>query len=369
MNHLTIILKPTNQCNANCLYCSAWSPAKNNQTMSEKTLETLFDRIEEWVKHSKRKKKIRIIWHGGEPTLMPLDFFYKAIELEENLKKSYGLHIINNIQTNLLYMDEKKLEMLSRLLLFNGQRTTIGTSFDPLPGIRIIKNGWYRDEWEKSIALLREKNFPFGIVYVVHKRSIKNITTVAEAFLKEFPQIGIRFNPLYREGRAANRTCESLVITPLEWGDFLVKLYNIWEAHDKKPNWQPLKEIDTFHFKKNSGMSCNYVGKCGTTHLGIDTDGTVYSCGRGIDRKYKPFGNIHETTISGILKNPSRLEMTNRSAFLRNTHCSGCKWWRYCHGGCPMDAAINNNNDIFKKSNFCISQHCFLDAVYKEPAA
>jgi uncharacterized protein len=79
MNHLTIILKPTNQCNANCLYCSAWEPGEKNKIMSEKTLEILFERIEEWVRHSKRTRKIKIIWHGGEPTLMPLDFFYKTI--------------------------------------------------------------------------------------------------------------------------------------------------------------------------------------------------------------------------------------------------------------------------------------------------
>lgn len=371
MNHLTIILKPTNRCNAACLYCSAWKPAKDNPVMSEKTLDALFRKIEEWITHSKSKKSIKIIWHGGEPTLMPLDFFYRAIELQENLAETYGLKIENNIQTNLLYLDEKKLDMLGRLLLFEGRKRTIGTSFDPVPGIRVLKNARYsyEEEWEKSIALLEEKEFPFGIVYVVHKRSIRHIETVAETFLTRFPRTGIRFNPLYKEGRATNSDCESLYITPLEWGDFLVKLQRIWETNDKKPSWQPLKEIDAFHSKKDARMSCDYAGKCGTTHLGIDTDGTVYSCGRGIDRKYKPYGNICETRLSRILNNSSRLEMTNRSAFLRGTYCLDCKWWRYCHGGCPMDAAIHNRNDIFKKTNFCISRRHFLDTVYKEPSS
>lgn len=369
MNHLTIILKPTSRCNANCLYCSAWQPVKKNQRMSEKTLVTIFRRIEEWLRFSKRKKRIKIIWHGGEPTLMPLDFFYRAIELEEKLKKSFGLRIKNNIQTNLLYLDEKKLEMLEKLLNYNGQKQTIGTSFDPLPGIRILKKGNYTEEWQKSIALLKERNFPFGIVYVVHKQSLKNIEMIADTFLKKFPRTGIRFNPLYREGRATDSACEPLYITPLEWGDFLVKLYRIWADHDKKPGWQPLKEIEKFHLEKKSGICCNFAGRCGTTHLGIDTDGTVYSCGRGIDRKYKPYGNINETSISRILENPARIEMINRSVFLSQTYCSGCKWWRYCHGGCPMDAAINNDNDIFRKSNFCVSRLRFFNTVYKEAAA
>jgi uncharacterized protein len=370
MNHLTVILKPTNRCNANCIYCSAWDPGKNkgSSTMSETTLEILFERIDEWVKHSKRTRKIKIIWHGGEPTLMPVSFFYKAIQLQETLKNRYGLEIENNIQSNLLYLDREKLEMLKRLLCFNGQRRTVGTSYDPLPGIRMVKKGDYEAEWEKSIALLKENNFPFGIVYVVHRQSLENMETVVDTLLNKFPRTGIRFNPLYKEGRASNSACKPLYITPLEWGDFLIKLYRTWEANDKKPAWQPLKDFDTFHFKQDCRMSCDHSGRCGTTHLGIDTDGTVYSCGRGIDRKYKSYGNIHKHTISEILKTPPRIEMTNRSAFLQNTFCRDCKWWQYCHGGCPMDAAINNNNDIFKKTNFCISRRRFLDTIYKEPS-
>ena len=371
MNHLTIILKPTNRCNAACLYCSAWKPAKNNPIMSEKTLETIFGKLDEWVAHSKSKKNIKIIWHGGEPTLMPAAFFRRAVELEENLAKTHGLHIENNIQSNLLYLDQEKLDTLDRLLSFKGSKRSIGTSFDPLPGIRMLKNRSlsYEEEWEKSIALLEEKGFHFGIVYVVHKRSIAHIDTVARTFLTRFPHVGVRFNPLYKEGRAADSACESLYITPGEWGDFLVKLYRIWEANDKKPSWQPLKEVEVFHAGKSARMSCDYSGKCASTHLGIDTDGTVYSCGRGIDRKYKPYGNICETRFSEILRHSSRVEMANRSVFLRGTYCRECKWWRYCHGGCPMDAAINNSNDIFNKTNFCISRQHFLDTVYKEPAA
>ncbi|MCP5104633.1 MAG: radical SAM protein [bacterium] len=378
MNHLTIILKPTGRCNAACRYCSAWEPGKNGKTdtMSEETLEILFEKIDEWVGHSKQSKRVKLIWHGGEPTLMPLDFFYKAVRLREALEKSHGnrLHMENNIQTNLLFLGNEKLAMLKALLSRrngknerNGKPSTIGTSFDPLTGIRLLKGGDYNREWEKSIALLKENDFPFGIVYVVHKKSIQHIDRVVDTFLEKFPGTGIRFNPLYKEGKAANNSCDSLYITPVEWGNFLVLLYRIWERHDKKPSWQPLLEMEEFHSGKTSRLCCDYAGRCALTHLGIDSDGEVYSCGRGIDRKYKSYGNIHNNKISEILKSGQRMEMINRAVFLQNTHCKECKWWRYCHGGCPMDAAIANENDIFKKSNFCTARHRFLKTIYKEP--
>ena len=104
------------------------------------------------------------------------------------------MEIENNIQSNLLDLDQEKLEMLKLLLAFNGQKRTIGTSFEPLPGIRIIKNGDYTAAWEKSIELLKKNNFPFGIVYVVHRRSLEEFDTLVETFLTKFPRIGIRFN-------------------------------------------------------------------------------------------------------------------------------------------------------------------------------
>lgn len=367
MRHLTIIIKPTNRCDANCVYCSAWDPRSGNHTMSDETLRILFQRIEEWVVHSKRTRSLKIIWHGGEPTLMPVKFYYYAIALQEGLKKRHNLEIENNIQSNLLNIDEEKIGMLKKLLSHNGRKKTIGTSFDPIGGVRILKNKDYAAQWEKNIRLLETHDLPYGIVYVVHRRSIEDPETVTGTFLDRFPKTGIRFNPLYREGKAAKDVCRPLYITPAEWGDFLVKLYRIWEAEGKRPGWQPLKEIDEFHHGKGQRMTCDHSGKCGVTHLGIDTCGSVYSCGRGIDRKYKSYGNILNSSIAGILNNPARLEMTNRSAYLQHTFCSGCKWWQYCHGGCPMDAAIDNDNNIFRKTNFCIARRRFFETVYKEP--
>lgn len=371
MNHLTVILKPTGRCNATCLYCSAGAPGAGekgkNGFMSDETLDILFDRLDEWMGGWKAKKQVKIIWHGGEPLLMPVKFYQRAMDRERELEDKHGVGIENNIQSNLLALDDEKLAMLEQLLLFKGETRSVGTSFDPVAGIRIYKGNDYEKKWLEAIKRLQDKNIPFGIVYVVHRRTIEEYDGVTETFLERFPRVGVRFNPLYKEGRAMNTACEPLYITPLEWGDFLARLYGTWEAHDKKPSWQPLKELDIFHHNGGSRLSCDMVGRCGTTHLGIDTDGAVYCCGRGIDRKYKSFGNIHTVSMVEILRHPARRAMQNRAVYLENTRCGGCRWWRYCHGGCPMDAAINNNNDIFNQTNFCLSRKRYLENVYKEP--
>ncbi len=369
MSHLTVILKPTNRCNAGCVYCSNWQASQKHKTMSMEILEKIFQRIEEWVIFSKRARHIKIIWHGGEPTLMPVPFFEKVISLEEKLIDTHGLHLENNLQSNLLFLKDEKLDVLERLLTFRGQKQTIGTSFDPLPGIRTIGRGDYNKIWFDSIKVLEEKGFPYGIVYVVHQGTLDNLDTVVDTFTTQFPRTGIRFNPLYKEGRAGIDECRPLYISASQWGDFLIRLYRKWEELDKAPSWQPLREMEEFHTGKSSRLCCDYSGKCGTSHLGIDADGSIYCCGRGIDRKYKSYGNVFDNTIPQILSSAARKEMINRSAYLEKTHCLDCKWWRYCHGGCPMDSAISHNDDIFHKTNFCAARQKFLSAIYNEPNA
>jgi len=365
----TIIFKPTDRCNARCVYCSAYGNHASPGTMSRETLETLFDRIEEWAQSSDELEEIKIIWHGGEPTLMPSDFFYAAIRRQEKIRSRYRLRVINLIQSNLLNLDQDRVELLKALLTDEtGEVGPIGTSFDPFPDIRIAKQGDYNTRWRRSLDLLRQEGLPFGILYVVHKPGFLRMDEVLTQLLEEFPDVGFRFNPLYREGRAAkDDACRHLYITAAEWGDFLIRLYRHWEKRGKKPRWAPLRELESFHTEGNFRLSCNFSGQCASSHLGIDTDGNVYSCGRGIDRHHDCYGNIRSHSFRDIILNPQRQRMLNRTIYLKHTGCKDCPWWEYCHGGCAMDAIINHG-DLFQKSNFCESRMKFFNTVYGEPA-
>jgi uncharacterized protein len=368
MRNTTLIFKPTDRCNAKCIYCSAYHPVDNRKMMTIPTLEKMFLRLEEWAATSTQLEEIKIIWHGGEPTLMPQEFFNRAIELEDRIRKTFQLPIQNLIQSNLLNLNQERVSLLKTLLTYgNGEMGRLGTSYDPFPNIRIAKSGDYNTIWERSIQLLEKENIPYGILFVVHKLALNNFDYIMDLFANRFPGIGIRFNPLYREGRARiGDKCRDLYITSGEWGDFLIRLYRHWEKLDKKPRWVPLKEFDDFHFSGSAHLSCDFSGRCATTHLGIDTDGTIYSCGRGIDREYEQYGNISKNSFQDIVLNPARQRMLNRTTYLHHTQCKECEWWHYCHGGCSMDAAIHHNN-IYNKTNFCLSRKKFFNTIYKVP--
>jgi hypothetical protein len=75
-------------CNLDCTYCFFLSKEKlypnSRFRMSDETLETYIRQLIE----SQRAPEVTISWQGGEPTLMGLDFFKRAMDARQTLHTS-----------------------------------------------------------------------------------------------------------------------------------------------------------------------------------------------------------------------------------------------------------------------------------------
>ncbi|MCK5506245.1 MAG: hypothetical protein KAJ10_13855, partial [Thermodesulfovibrionia bacterium] len=78
----TLILKATEKCNSNCYYCDVVHKKNTGTSMSLETLETVFIRINEFLK-AEPDERIEILWHGGEPLLLGPEYFRSALKLQE----------------------------------------------------------------------------------------------------------------------------------------------------------------------------------------------------------------------------------------------------------------------------------------------
>ncbi|MBI5871977.1 radical SAM protein, partial [archaeon] len=75
----TVIIKATKNCNLRCSYC--YIPFdQRKRVMDDQTLENMTQ------KFLANFQKVTFIWHGGEPLLNGLDFYRKAIQLQEQYK-------------------------------------------------------------------------------------------------------------------------------------------------------------------------------------------------------------------------------------------------------------------------------------------
>ncbi|MDH4198592.1 MAG: radical SAM protein, partial [Candidatus Aminicenantes bacterium] len=106
-NRLTmesLLIKPAGpDCNLSCDYCfyrekAALFPAGGAKRMS---LEVLEETVRQALDQGGRT--VNFGWQGGEPTLMGLDFFRRAVEFEE--RHGRGQNVANGLQTNGLLLD------------------------------------------------------------------------------------------------------------------------------------------------------------------------------------------------------------------------------------------------------------------------
>ncbi len=90
-----LVVQPTPFCNINCSYC--YLPSRSNrETVGDATLHALFAKVftSGWV-----GKRLDIVWHAGEPTVLPVAFYRHAMTIMDQYRPA-GLPVTHNFQTN-----------------------------------------------------------------------------------------------------------------------------------------------------------------------------------------------------------------------------------------------------------------------------
>jgi len=109
-----VLAKPIGSvCNLNCSYCfylkkELLYPGSRFR-MSDEVLESYISQLIE----SHRADKVTVSWQGGEPTLMGVDFYRRAIALQEKYCRP-GMTFENTLQTNGTLLDEEWCEFLRK---------------------------------------------------------------------------------------------------------------------------------------------------------------------------------------------------------------------------------------------------------------
>ena len=94
-----IMLKPAGSlCNLDCQYCYYLDKSEiyggHEPRMSEAMLETV---VREYIQ-ANDVPEVTFNWHGGEPLVLGLDFYKKALEFEHRYADGKIIH--NTLQTN-----------------------------------------------------------------------------------------------------------------------------------------------------------------------------------------------------------------------------------------------------------------------------
>lgn len=337
MKKITIILKPTDECNFRCQYCYHADTSYCKGRMDFSLFEELLDKTFSYY------NTVEIIFHGGEPLLMGFDYIKKAIETIYK-KKPDKTWLRVGIQTNGYFLDEKICELCKK---YNIQ---ISVSLDGLNEYNCLRDK--TEEVFNKITTLHKKGYPFNILGVVHKKNIKGYEEFYN-YAKE-NDYHLKMNPIFKSGAAKNN--ESYLLDKEEYLNLLKSFYPKWidDTH-------PIRRFDPFYnltlmAVTNKGHECGQCG-CLTKWVGVEHDGTLYPCGRSYTKEYS-LDNIKDIDcLKDAFNHPNFRKLLEESITRRMYCSSNCDIYPVCLGGCNNDSLLSG--DVSKPNDF----DCY---IYKE---
>jgi len=353
----TIIFKPTEKCNSNCIYCDV-VVKKQPKTMSFELLEHIFKNIDEYLK-AKPQERIQLVWHGGEPLLLGEAYFLKAAEMQEKYCPETKHRIQHAIQSNLTLMNQNFLDIFKRMGI-----DQIGTSFEPIANMRgpgaKRDSLTYNTQFMKGINLLERNNIGWGFIYVVTKKALARPLDVFFYLSNLKLSGGFMLNPVLVYGEDK----ENIGITSEEYADFLGTIFQQWwKYRDRYPIVNPFKMFTENLVENKLTTGCEDTGQCAYGHVYIGPSGETSQCGRAGDWEIISYGNINERSLIDIMQDEQREQFIKRNDVLLSGECKDCPYWEFCHGGCPLDSFIQTKS-FMHRTNRCDGKKLFLEKYF-----
>ncbi|MGQ4876001.1 MAG: anaerobic sulfatase maturase [Promethearchaeia archaeon] len=354
MKSFQLLIKPVSfNCNLNCKYCFYLRVSeiygKEKARMGSEILEILT------AKYLNFKFKESIFgWQGGEPTLAGLNFYKKAIRLQQKYG-SPGQIIGNALQTNGILINDEWAEF------FNKYKFLIGLSLDGPKKIhdkyRLSIGG--KSIWHKvmkAAEILRENKVSFNILCVVSKANVNHVKELYNFFLENDFRY-LQFIPALEADENGNRAPFS--ISPEQYGKFLKELFALWS---KNPGAMSIRMFDAILARLlNKPMGfCTFEEKC-PDYMVIEWNGDVYPCDFFVKKDYF-LGNIKKDSFS-VIKNRRDNKFGKLKVKIAED-CVKCRWRDLCFGGCVKDRIFPANQQP-QKSYFCQAYKIFFDFSIK----
>ena len=108
-------MKVTKYCNLRCDYCYEFPHLGDKSRMRLEQLRLLFETIKRSIAEL-AVEDINFIWHGGEPLLVPLEFYEQLALIEKDVFGSQ-FSCKNTIQTNLTVLTARHIRKSDAALL------------------------------------------------------------------------------------------------------------------------------------------------------------------------------------------------------------------------------------------------------------
>ena len=336
-----VMLKPRGAvCNLDCKYCYYLSKKRLYPDSCFRISDDLLDRFTRQYIEAQRLPEVTFAWQGGEPTLMGLAFFERAIELQEQHKRP-GMTIYNTLQTNGVTLDDDWCRF------FKKHNFLIGVSIDGPKKLhdacRVNKKG--RPTFDRVMAglkLLKKHHIEFNTLTCVHPANVNYPLETYHFLCDEVKSCYVQFIPVVvrdnETGFQEGETVTKHSVTGKQYGNFLNGIFDEWVRRDVGQVFVQVFDIALAAWLGQNPGLCIFEEVCGTA-LALEHNGDLFSCDHFVEPHYY-LGNINEDDLVTLVGSEQQREF---GLAKRNTlpgYCQKCVVRFVCNGGCPKNRIL-----------------------------
>jgi uncharacterized protein len=355
-----LLAKPTGAvCNLDCQYCFFLSKEMlypgSRFRMADDLLELY---IRQLLEAQRGVPEVTVAWQGGEPTLMGLDFFRRAVALVEKYCGP-GQQVLHSMQTNGTKLDDEWGAFLKE------HNFLVGLSVDGPREIhdtyRVNKGGAGSfDQVMRGWEALRRHEVDFNILCTVHAANAGSPVEVYRFFRDDLEAEFVQLIPIVE--RATEETLPladhgwsqrpggdrplytqhgNLVtgrtVRPEQYGEFLIAIFEEWVRRDVGKVFVQMFDVALASWVGMHTL-CVFSPTCGNA-LALEHNGDLYSCDHFVEPDYL-LGNIRDTHLAELVASQRQRQFGQDKQDSLPAYCRDCEVRFACHGGCPKDRFI-----------------------------
>jgi uncharacterized protein len=363
-----VLAKPSGAtCNLACSYCFFLDKEllypDSKFRMPEDVLENYIRQLIE----THRSDQVTVAWQGGEPTLMGVGFYRKAIEYQEKYKRP-GMVFENTMQTNGTLLDDEWCEF------FKENDFLIGISIDGPRHLhdahRVDKGGAPTfDRVMRGLRLLQKYGVEYNILVTVNRLTADHPKEVYRFLRDEAKTTWIQFIPviermnmdgmnLIQEGeRVSPRS-----VRPEQFGRFLIQVFDEWVQDDVGKIYVQTFEAALRNWMRlpTSGM-CVFEKTCGYG-LALEHNGDLYSCDHFVEPDFL-LGNIREEHMLEMVGSERQYQFGQDKFDTLPKYCMECPVLFACNGECPKNRFTQTPDGEPGLNYLCAGYKAFFQRV------
>ncbi|MDR2147557.1 MAG: anaerobic sulfatase-maturation protein [Tannerella sp.] len=371
---LYVMAKPVGPlCNMDCEYCyylekSELYKDRNGYKMSDALLERF---VEDYI-NCQTSPAIQFVWHGGEALLRGIEFYRKALHLQQQYGR--GREISNVIQTNGLLLNDEWCRF------FKDNNFLVGISID---GPEKMHDHYRKNRGGKGtfkqvmrgIEFLQKHDIEFNTLSVINDYNVGYPIQIYR-FFKEIGSRYMQFTPIVERLGTRSDGLELLTaqdhpedgemaswsVDPVAYGNFYIRIFDEWVRRDVGKYYVQIFDATLAGMVNQPPGVCIYAPTCGHA-LAMEHNGDVYACDHFV---YPEFlrGNILQDSLIRMTLSDKQTHFGNYKRDGLPRQCRECKFLNLCNGECPKNRIATTADGEYGLNYLCPGLTMYFEHVY-----